>query len=115
MQSKQRMQLLTIDYCCWLNREKIGNIVIGSATCTSTKEMETQTSTYERRNSICAWGPTALLPVFQLLGTDYEKKEASSYFMPENDNFDLFTKINFNYKNAVASVKVGKGVKLREI
>ncbi len=39
------------------------------------------------------------------------KKEASSYFMPENDNFDLFTKINFNYKNAVASVKVGKGVK----
>lgn len=40
-----------------------------------------------------------------------KKKEASSYFMPENDNFDLFTKINFNYKNAVASVKVGKGVK----
>lgn len=31
--------------------------------------------------------------------------------MLENDNFDLFTKINFNYKNAVASVKVGKGVK----
>ena len=90
---------------------KIGNIVSVDATCTSTKEMETQTSTYERRNSICAWGPTALLPVFQLLGTDYEKKEASSYFMPENDNFDLFTKINFNYKNAVASVKVGKGVK----
>ncbi|WP_296115953.1 Gfo/Idh/MocA family oxidoreductase [uncultured Eubacterium sp.] len=90
---------------------KIGNIVSVDATCTSTKEMETQTSTYERRNSICAWGPTALLPVFQLLGTDYEKKEASSYFMPGNDNFDLFTKINFNFKNAVASVKVGKGVK----
>ena len=31
--------------------------------------------------------------------------------MPGNDNFDLFTKINFNFKNAVASVKVGKGVK----
>ena len=54
-------------------------------------------------------GDQQRLPVFQLLGTDYEKKEASSYFMPENDNFDLFTKINFNYKNAVASVKVGKG------
>ena len=54
---------------------------------------------------------TALLPVLQLLGTEYEKIDSSSYFMSDNDAFDLFTKINFNYKNAVASIKVGKGVK----
>lgn len=27
------------------------------------------------------------------------------------ENFDLFTKIDFTYQNAVASIKVGKGVK----
>ena len=52
-----------------------------------------------------------MLPVFQLLGTDYQKKTISSYFKEEDDNFDLFSKIDFNYENAVASVKVGKGVK----
>ena len=31
--------------------------------------------------------------------------------MDEKENFDLFTKINFEYKNAVASIKVGNGVK----
>ena len=32
-------------------------------------------------------------------------------FLDEKENFDLFTKINLQYKNAVASIKVGNGVK----
>ena len=32
-------------------------------------------------------------------------------YVRQNSYFDLFTKINFTYKNAVASLKVGKGVK----
>ena len=62
-------------------------------------------------NSITAWGPTALLPVFQLLGTDYKDKNINSLLLDSAENFDLFTKIDFTYPNAVASIKVGKGVK----
>jgi choline-phosphate cytidylyltransferase len=62
-------------------------------------------------NSICAWGPTAMLPVFHLLGTKYVKKSIVSHILDDNKNFDGFTKIDFIYKNAVASIKVGKGAK----
>ena len=90
---------------------RIGHVISVEATCTSTKELIFNVVSYKKRNSMCAWGPTAMLPVFQLLGTDYQKKTISSYFKEEDDNFDLFSKIDFNYENAVASVKVGKGVK----
>lgn len=92
---------------------KIGNIVSIDATCTSLKEYnETDKETFlTKQNSMCAWGPTALLPIFMLLGTNYNKKHFSSYYLDEEKNFDLFTKVDFNYSNAVASLKVGKGVK----
>ncbi len=54
---------------------------------------------------------TVLLPVFQLLGTAYRKKSIVSRLLPGRDAFDSFTKIDFLYADAVASVKVGKGVK----
>ena len=60
-------------------------------------------------NSINAWGPTVMLPVFQLLGTEYKEKRIISKML--NDTFDIFTKIDFVYEDAVATVKVGKGVK----
>ena len=50
-----------------------------------------------------------MLPVFQLLGTAFKKKIMVSKML--NDSFDLFTSIYFVYDNAVANVKVGKGVK----
>lgn len=60
-------------------------------------------------NSICAWGPTGLLPVFQLLGVDYSNCRIASHLA--DDGKDLFSRISFEYDHAVASVKVGKGVK----
>ena len=62
-------------------------------------------------NSICAWGPAALLPVFQLLGTQYSRTHIISSFADKECNLDSFTKIDFLYPDAVASVKVGKGIK----
>ena len=92
---------------------KIGNVVSIDATCTSLKEYnENDKETFlTKQNSMCAWGPTALLPIFMLLGTNYNKKHFSSYYLDEEKKFDLFTKVDFNYSNAVASLKVGKGVK----
>jgi choline-phosphate cytidylyltransferase len=60
-------------------------------------------------NSICGWGPTALLPVFNILGTKYKDKSIVSHL--DEDGTDQFTKISFIYDHAVASIKVGKGVK----
>ena len=84
---------------------KIGNVYSIDATCTSLKDFNNSW------NSISSWGPTALLPVFQLLGTDYLNKEIISWVSDEIENHDLFTKINFLYDDAVASIKVGTGVK----
>ncbi len=89
----------------------IGDIKSVDSVCTSLSDLESKrekdlTNTW---NSICAWGPTAMLPVFQLLGTQYSDSQIVSHLI--SDNFDTFTKISFVYPKAVASLKVGKGVK----
>lgn len=86
---------------------KIGRIVSVDATCTSLQHTDVENAW----NSISAWGPTALLPVFQILGTSYKDKKITTHFMDEAKKFDAFTKIDFTYPEAVASIKVGKGVK----
>ena len=92
---------------------KIGKVVSVDAICTSLTDLHN--SNYQdldnKWNTICAWGPTALLPVFQLLGSDYKQKTIISSFMDPKKHFDLFTKIAFVYDHAVASIKIGKGVK----
>ena len=92
----------------------IGDIISVDATCTSLIDFDptqdSQKSLYEW-NSICAWGPTALLPIFQLLGTDYVNKQIATHFLDEAKHYDAFTKISFLYPHAVASLKVGQGVK----
>ena len=92
---------------------KIGDIVSVDSICTSLSDLEKKskrgTNLNEVWNSICAWGPTAMLPIFQLLGTDYVSKQITSHLI--TDDFDAFTKIAFVFPHAVASLKVGKGVK----
>lgn len=92
---------------------KIGDIVSVDAVCTSLSDLEKKkkrgTSLDEVWNSICAWGPTAMLPIFLLLGTEYVSKQITSHLIAPG--FDAFTKIAFVYPHAVASLMVGKGVK----
>lgn len=92
----------------------IGDIISVDATCTSLVDFDptqdSQKSLYEW-NSICAWGPTALLPIFQLLGTGFTSKQIATHFLDEHQKYDAFTKISFVYPHAVASLKVGQGVK----
>ena len=83
----------------------IGDIVSVDATCTSLSNVQ------KEWNSICAWGPTALLPIFQLLGTDYCQRQMISRLDDDKNFFDAFTKISFIYPHSVASIKVGQGVK----
>lgn len=89
---------------------KIGDVLSIDATCTSLKNID-EKDIKKEWNSITSWGPTALLPIFQILGVEYNKDNISSLFLNEKSNFDLFTKIDFEYNSAVASIKVGTGVK----
>lgn len=92
---------------------RIGRVISVDAICTSLSDLEIRrkkgSGLSDAWNSICAWGPTAMLPIFQLLGVEYTDKQMCS-FMTE-DGFDLFTKVAFVFPHAVASIKVGKGVK----
>ena len=90
---------------------KIGDIISIDATATSLRDCDkiSQKKINKVWNSICAWGPTVLLPIFQLLGVHYKSKQIVSKL--NDDTFDLFTKIDFIYEKAVATIKVGKGIK----
>jgi len=92
---------------------RIGRIVSVDATCTSLagRVDEPDADLGLVQNSICAWGPTAMLPVFQLLGTDYREKRIISRIIDQEKRFDGFTKVDFVYDHAVASVKVAKAAK----
>ena len=84
----------------------IGDVYSIDATCTSLRDFDDNSW-----NSITAWAPTALLPIFQILGVDYKDKTINSLLLEDKPNFDLFTKIDFQYDNAVASIKVANSVK----
>lgn len=89
----------------------VGEVKSVDSICTSLSDLERRSGkpTPNTWNSICAWGPTAMLPIFQILGTDYVNHQIASHLIAED--FDTFTKIAFVYPHAVASLKVGKGVK----
>ena len=86
---------------------RIGKVVSVDATCTSLNPYR-GTGDCRQWGSLEAWGPTTMLPVFQILGTEYISK---TFFTLRDDACDYFTKINFTYSDATATIKVGTGVK----
>lgn len=91
---------------------KIGDVMSVDATCTSLMPSYSSVEELrERWNARQAWAPAALLAVFQILGCDYEDCHKTSFYALGTNDFDIFTKYDFKYKSAVATVKVGKGVK----
>lgn len=81
----------------------IGTPVSVRATCTSQ-------AFASPAGSLIGWGPIACLPVFEILGTEYAHASAAS-LMSRTDGTDVFTKVDFLYPGAVASIEVGSGVK----
>lgn len=82
----------------------IGKVTSIDSTCTSLKKNE-----HDRRGSMQSWGPFGLLSIYSFLGTNYIKKEI--YTKLDNTGHDIFTKVNFYYDGAVASMKVADGIK----
>ena len=89
---------------------RIGEVVSVDATCTSLKTNVNSAETEWGWSSMTALGGTALLPVFQILGTDYRDVRIVSRCGSNKTNDD-FSKIDFIYPKAAASIKVGIGVK----
>lgn len=92
---------------------KIGDVVSVDAVCTSLRDGISieGTDLTKKWNSMCGWAPAAMLPIFQLFGTNYKDKVFYTKFQDKNNNIDSFTKIDFVYPSAVATVKVAKGAK----
>ena len=90
----------------------IGDVVSVDSVCTSLADTGySRGETEGHWSTMCAWGPTALLPIFQILGTEYIDKNIVSTFVDCNHKYDGFTKIDFVYPRAVASVKIAKAAK----
>lgn len=88
----------------------IGDVVSVDATVTSlNSNIKIPEGEFQENGSLFGWGPAAILAVHRILGTNYRRKHILSAY--GGNHFDLFTKIDFEYDNAVASIKVGKGVK----
>ncbi len=94
-----------------LKSGKIGSVVSVSATCTSLMPSGIKTMAGSQWNSRTAWGPTALLPIFQILGTDWKDRCETSFLASGTKDFDVFSKVDFVYPTAVGSATVAKGVK----
>lgn len=90
---------------------EIGKVLSVETTCTSLSESSKLSNYFENNiwSAMDAWGATALMPIFQVLGTNYVNKTIISKKI--DSYFDLFTKMDFIYKDAVATAKIGKGVK----
>ena len=89
----------------------IGDILSVDSVCTSMKDFLEDCEVGGKWNSICDWGPTAMLPVFQILGTNYIDKRIITKYLDKEKKFDAFTKIEFTYPGAVASIIVAKKAK----
>ena len=91
---------------------KIGKVVSVDSVCTSLIE---EAPKWEKRglawSGFEAWAPTALLPVYQLLGIDSIKMSLVSSFYDAKKHFDKYTKIDLLYPNSTATVRVGVGAK----
>ena len=86
----------------------IGKVVSVDATCTSLSTLNS-IGNNPKWGALEIWGPTALLPIFDILGTNYKKH--SIFSIRDSEGFDSFTKINFDYNDATATIKVGTGAK----
>ncbi len=95
-----------------LKSGKIGRVLSVDATCTSLHDRQYEKDRFSQTwDSICCWGPTALLPIFQILGTEPTHIQLASMYLDNDRPFDLFTRGTFEFPDAVASFKVGKGIK----
>lgn len=97
-----------------LKSGRIGNVVSVDVSCTNMKDTEQIGEGLQKEwDTICSYGPNAMLPIFQILGTSYNQRYVFSHFEDGNKS-DGFAQIVFVYPKAVSSIKIGRGIKTEE-
>ena len=86
----------------------IGDVKNIDVTCTSL-EVKDWLKESKYYSSFTGWGSIALLPIFKILGTAYENITFMTLNSEEMN--DIYTKATIKYKDALATVNVGVGVK----
>ena len=87
----------------------IGEIVEVNASVTSlTDEKSAKLDSKQMGGSMNENACFPLLPIFKLLGTDFEN---INFYSKMRNGVDIYTKAVFKYKSAIASFQVGLGVK----
>ena len=90
---------------------KIGEVLSVDSTCTSLMDRKNFSIKESVWGSLHYWGPVALLPIFQLLGTDYFEERMVVKASSLDSEFDEFVKVDFLYPTAAASIKVAVNAK----
>ena len=90
---------------------KIGKVVSIDATCTSLAEGRDSGDFRYHWNMIDSWGTLAMMPVFQMLGTDYKDVRFVCSKDVKRPDIDAFMEMSFIYPSAIANIKIGNGVK----
>lgn len=85
----------------------IGDVVDIRATCTSLTNNKFDKDDW---SAMCDWGPTAMLPIFQILGVDYKTK-VISFDKCKNSKIEKYARVDFFYENATATIFVSKKAK----
>ncbi|MFA6861929.1 MAG: adenylyltransferase/cytidyltransferase family protein [Bacilli bacterium] len=89
----------------------IGDAVSIDATSTSLSSRYLAGKEDNQWPSICFWGVTNMLPVFQILGCNYKAIDFVTRYADKKEKLDLFTKADFIYDHATATIKSGIGIK----
>ncbi len=91
---------------------RIGKVVSVDATCTSLRPFDNENEACSNNwGAMDTWAPTALLPIVQLLGTEWERVDIAAGYGDKGKGRDAFARVTFEYPEAVASFKVGSAVK----
>ena len=90
---------------------KIGKVMSINATITSLAEGKDSGDFRNQWNTIDAWGPIAMLPVFQMLGTGYRDVRYICSKDAKRPEIDAFMEMSFIYPSATANIILGNGVK----
>ncbi len=64
---------------------------------------------YKYSGAFLEYGSYGMLPIFKLLGKDYQDVQIESVY--GENGIDVFTKVQFKYENSLATAKAGAGVK----
>ncbi len=64
---------------------------------------------YKYSGAFLEYGSYGMLPIFKLLGKDYQDVQMESVY--GENGIDVFTKVQFRYENSLATAKAGAGVK----